>query len=73
MMIFAFTPQKAPYPEYLSINHRNGAIEFTVRSPTQPPNGSRDYDLPGDTACLSLPLSQVGPLIEALQKIPVDT
>lgn len=31
--IAAFTPVEHPYPQYVSINDRDGLIEITVRSP----------------------------------------
>jgi hypothetical protein len=34
----AYTSLALPYPEYVSINERDGAIEIAVRSPAHGPN-----------------------------------
>ena len=65
--VFAFTPLGAGYPEYLSINENaNGDIEITVRGPKKPPDGGRDYDLPGDAAMMVLPRAEVAALVQGL-------
>lgn len=51
--IFAWTaPPGAAYPEYISINDRDGNVEITVRSPSV---GARC----GDVGCIVLPPEEV--------------
>lgn len=64
--IFAYTAPGAEYPEYLSVNVRDGQLEVTVRGLKKPPDGERAHALPGDTAALVLPIEEHRKLYRAL-------
>jgi hypothetical protein len=61
--MFAYTAPGADYPEYISVNRRqgDGMIEITVRSPKKA-DGSC-----GDTASIVLHRGQLGGLFYALR------
>lgn len=47
--LFAYTPERYPYPAYISVNDTGSGVEITVRAP-QKDDGSE-----GDTAVITLP------------------
>jgi len=57
--IFAHTDPGGSYPEYLSVNEREGRVEVTVRAP-------RVGDREGPTATMTLPRAKVPDLVQAL-------
>jgi hypothetical protein len=71
MNIFAYTDQTPTYPEYLSINVRNGNVEVSVRSPARPPTELSPWPDTGDLAKMTLPDDQIQPLIDQLQALLV--
>lgn len=64
--IFAFTEPGSEFPAYLSINVKDGLLEFTVRSPKKPPSGERPWVDAGDTAAMTLPVEEERKLYRAI-------
>ena len=61
--IFAHTdPSQGSYPEYISINERDGRVQITVRGP-------RAGDREGPTATMALPREKVPELSAALREL----
>lgn len=63
--IFGYTANTNPYPEYMSLNERDGKIVLTVREPAKPGQYS-DKDS-GATVEIELPPEQFDSLVTALE------
>lgn len=64
--IWSYTPPGNEYPPYVSINEtERGDVEITVRAPKKPPDGGRDYAMPGDTAAITIPRSEFLVLLQS--------
>lgn len=64
--IFAYTAPGADFPEYISINDRNGMVEITVRSPKMDRERVPDEALYSGVACMALSKDQAVDLARAL-------
>jgi hypothetical protein len=63
--IFAFTVPSGAFPEYLSVNDRNGKVEVTVRGPSK---HLGEWIECGNCAAISITYEQAAALAEALVK-----
>jgi hypothetical protein len=79
--IFAWTAPGADYPEFVSINERDGKFIVTVRGPKRLKNPRPQYqtdpdafDRCGETVEMTLPVRQLAEMAKALvcEVIPAD-
>jgi hypothetical protein len=63
--IFAYTANTSPYPEFVSLNQREGKIVLTIREPAKPgPYSDKDC---GASVEITLPHRELLKLFEALR------
>jgi hypothetical protein len=73
--IFAWTAPGADYPEFVSINERDGKVIVAVRGPKRLKNPRPQYatdpdafDRCGETVEMTLPAEQIAPLAKAMAR-----
>jgi hypothetical protein len=64
--VFAYTAPGSEYPEYLSVNLNEGAVEITVRGPKQPASRPVQWVSSGASATMTLPRNEIEELHAAL-------
>lgn len=52
--LYADTGRSQGYPEYISLNERDGVVTLTIRGPAKDPNAERPFADAGDTVVITL-------------------